>query len=479
MQLPTSRATSPIKLSYADAAAAILAPFAARLLRDLDAYAVQEIGFYAAVTAATSLISLAYFRVGGILGDYLCTADVRRIGKAALVGVLAGVLVIFTVNRLDQIPRSIPILHIAVLIALPIGWRLVTARRRFARSRRFRMSRHAAGDGAESVLLIGANEMALLYIRMLAIITTRRPRVVALLDEDKRLYGHTIAGHQVIGGWSSLRQIVAEYMIHGVRIDRVIVMISDPDEIQRVAREIAPICSELEIEFDLWTDRVQQICAPAQTKHHPALASDQDLAIRNPAYWGLRRAVDVLGSLAALVVLSPVLVLAAIVVACDVGLPVIFWQDRVGRYGRPFRMYKFRTLQVPYGSHDVPLRDEQRLSAIGRWLRATRLDELPQLLNILWGDMTMIGPRPLLPIDQPSNDLARLAVRPGLTGWAQVNGGKLITPEEKNMLDKWYVRNCGPMLDLRIIALTSVAVFRGDSLRAFTARTGMTIKHGH
>jgi lipopolysaccharide/colanic/teichoic acid biosynthesis glycosyltransferase len=96
-------------------------------------------------------------------------------------------------------------------------------------------------------------------------------------------------------------------------------------------------------------------------------------------------------------------------------------------------------------------------------LRKSRLDELPQLLNVLVGDMSLIGPRPLLPLDQPSDSSARLMVRPGITGWAQVNGGKLITPEEKSALDEWYVRNASLWIDLKIIGKTILFMFGGES----------------
>jgi len=103
----------------------------------------------------------------------------------------------------------------------------------------------------------------------------------------------------------------------------------------------------------------------------------------------------------------------------------------------------------------------RRPSAVGQFLRATRLDELPQLLNVLFGEMSLIVPRPLLPEDQPTNTSMRLAVRPGISGWAQVNGAKLVTKEEKEKLDEWYVRNASLWLDLRILMMTIKVVMRG------------------
>ena len=130
--------------------------------------------------------------------------------------------------------------------------------------------------------------------------------------------------------------------------------------------------------------------------------------------------------------------------------------------GSTFFLYKFRTLRAPFDWHGQPVSEAERLSWVGRLLRKTRLDELPQLLNVLGGDMSLIGPRPLLPCDQPVNSKLRVAARPGITGWAQVNGGNLVTNDEKGSLDDWYVRNASPWIDLRIIGLTILFLFRGE-----------------
>jgi lipopolysaccharide/colanic/teichoic acid biosynthesis glycosyltransferase len=149
-------------------------------------------------------------------------------------------------------------------------------------------------------------------------------------------------------------------------------------------------------------------------------------------------------------------------VALDVGTPLLFWQRRLGEAGRGFQMYKFRTMQSPFDRLGQSLPQNRRLSAIGHLLRKTGLDELPQLLNVLVGDMSLVGPRPLLPEDQPADPTIRLMVRPGITGWAQVNGGKQIAAEEKDDLDEWYIRNASPWLDLRILLLTCRYVFIGN-----------------
>ena len=180
-----------------------------------------------------------------------------------------------------------------------------------------------------------------------------------------------------------------------------------------------------------------------------------------PSFFRLKRWIDVIGSLALIVLASPVFLIGGVLVLLDVGSPILFWQERVGWKGRSFLIYKFRTLGAPFDSSGNPTLASRRPSAIGRFLRDTRIDELPQLLNVLFGDMSLIGPRPLLPEDQPSNTSTRLSVRPGISGWAQVNGGKLVTKEQKEKLDQWYVQNASPLLDTQITIMTIKMILKG------------------
>jgi len=121
-------------------------------------------------------------------------------------------------------------------------------------------------------------------------------------------------------------------------------------------------------------------------------------------------------------------------------------------------------MSAPYDKHSRRVPDEQRLSVVGRPLRCTRLDELPQLYNVLVGDMSFVGPRPLLPCDQSPDYAARLSVRPGITGWAQVNGGRIVSPRDKAILDIWYVNKASFVLDLKIVLRTMQMVLFGDRI---------------
>lgn len=175
----------------------------------------------------------------------------------------------------------------------------------------------------------------------------------------------------------------------------------------------------------------------------------------------LKRAFDLVAVACALVVLSPLLAAIALLTGWLSGLPVIFAQDRPGRGGKPFRILKFRTMKDARDAGGQLLRDAERLTPFGRFLRSTSLDELPELVNVLKGDMSLVGPRPLLmeylPLYTPEQ-ARRHEVRPGITGWAQVNGRNALTWEEKFNLDVWYVDNRSFWLDLKILWMTFVAV---------------------
>ncbi len=188
----------------------------------------------------------------------------------------------------------------------------------------------------------------------------------------------------------------------------------------------------------------------------------------------MKRMMDLLGSLTALVLLAPVLACVALAVRVTMGSPVLFRQRRPGLNGKPFTMFKFRTMLDARDVQGVPLPDERRLTRLGRFLRLTSLDELPELFNVLRGDMSLVGPRPLLMqyLDRYTPEQARRhEVKPGITGWAQVNGRNSLSWEEKFALDVWYVDHANLLLDLRILVLTVWKVLRREGISAASHAT--------
>jgi lipopolysaccharide/colanic/teichoic acid biosynthesis glycosyltransferase len=171
----------------------------------------------------------------------------------------------------------------------------------------------------------------------------------------------------------------------------------------------------------------------------------------------IKRLLDIVIALLALILLSPILIMVALLVRKNLGSPVLFQQERPGLHGLPFKMIKFRTMKDAYNAQGEALPDSERLTAFGKLLRSTSLDELPELWNVLKGEMSIVGPRPLLMEYLPlynAEQARRHEVRPGITGYAQVNGRNAISWEQKFKLDTWYVDHQSLWLDIKIMLKT-------------------------
>ncbi|TWU41292.1 putative sugar transferase EpsL [Novipirellula aureliae] len=183
----------------------------------------------------------------------------------------------------------------------------------------------------------------------------------------------------------------------------------------------------------------------------------------------MKRTIDLIGSSILIVLLAPVLLTIGVAVIVFLGRPVLFRQVRPGLRGKPFTLLKFRTMKDAVDRNGVPLPDEERMTGLGRFLRSTSLDELPELFNVLQGEMSFVGPRPLL-MDYlkyyTAEEQRRHDVRPGITGWAQVNGRNRIDWDRRFRLDVWYVDNQSYWLDLKILAMTFWKVFLREDIAA-------------
>ena len=182
-----------------------------------------------------------------------------------------------------------------------------------------------------------------------------------------------------------------------------------------------------------------------------------------------KRAFDIIVSFAGLIVAGPVLLIVALLVRIFLGSPVLFRQQRPGLHAKSFEILKFRTMTDAVGSDGALLPDKDRLTAFGRFLRSSSLDELPELWNVLKGEMSLIGPRPLLMEYVPLYDttqMRRHAMRPGITGWSQVNGRNAIGWDEKFALDVWYVDNQSMLLDVKILFMTVASLVRREGINA-------------
>jgi lipopolysaccharide/colanic/teichoic acid biosynthesis glycosyltransferase len=185
------------------------------------------------------------------------------------------------------------------------------------------------------------------------------------------------------------------------------------------------------------------------------------------AHWDVKRAFDIIVSALLLTLGAPLLAAIALLVRAKLGAPVLFVQMRPGLHGAPFAMRKFRTMTDAREKNGALLDDSRRLPPFGRWLRSTSLDELPELWSILVGDMSLVGPRPLLteylPLYSPEQ-ARRHQVKPGLTGWAQINGRNSISWEERFRLDVWYVDHQSLLLDLKILAFSIAKILKREGI---------------
>jgi lipopolysaccharide/colanic/teichoic acid biosynthesis glycosyltransferase len=413
--------------------------------------------------------------------------------------VLATVLIVagasavgFVVNRLDGIARSLPVLQIVLMAAGLIGVRVLT---RIAHERRRPEIRSpiALPTADDTVLVVGWSSLAELFVRSVTEFGGGKIHIAGILSPYVRHVGRLVQSIRVLGSPEEASRIVADLDVHGVHVGRIVVATPFErlsDEARRALREIE---STTGIRLEFFAERLG-ICvtgtppgerpaeAPpsAPAAHASAFATreaelDRDMS---RAYWKIKRLVDVAVALTMIVVLSPLILLTALVVALDVGLPTVFVQQRPGLRGCRFTLYKFRTMGPSHDSDGRRIADEARISRVGLFLRRTRLDELPQLFNILIGEMSFVGPRPLVSREQSMDIVARLLVRPGLTGWAQVHGGRTVSMTDKAALDLWYVRHASLKLDLKIILATLPIVLFGERVDGEVVRLAWRDLHG-
>jgi len=450
-------------------AAAALSPLFALYLRDAAILSSNYylVALYCLVSCIFSVATFLAFRIEDTIPRYLSAGDALNLVKAVVTGELMISLVLFSITRLDGVPRSVPAIH-----ALILGAALFASRTWL----RFIDGRRAAGNrvqpiSQERIVLVGLDDASALFMSSLEMFGPKRCQIVALLSAEPRWIGRSVQGVRVFGPPSHLETLVAEFAEHGVRVD-VVVIGGNPDLVPM--QQIRHACSRLNIAVSsvpsyLGRRVAEQAADWGRTGVEPAPQYRPQVEARTSRYFLIKARVEFPIAVALLFFLAPMLLVASLLAFFDVGLPIMFWQQRVGLHGREFQLYKIRTLRLAFDQRGRRVPDEQRLSWVGRFLRRTRFDELPQLLNVVVGEMSLVGPRPLLWRDQPRNSATRLTVRPGLTGWAQVNGGVLLSPEEKEELDAWYICNASFWIDLRIAVRTLLCPFRGDrkSPRAF------------
>jgi lipopolysaccharide/colanic/teichoic acid biosynthesis glycosyltransferase len=432
---------------------------------------IARVGPYFLLTMAAAPPILLAMGLNRTLWRFTSLDDCVPIAAAATVTVLAAVAAGFAFNRLEGVPRSLPVVQGLFAIYM-LGGARVMMRIRHSLRHRARKVGASLDRTRESVLLVGLNPIADLFLRCAAE-NGQRIEVVGVLSGGNRHRGRLLRSHKILDRPEALETVMHDLAVHGVRVDRVVVA-TPLHRLSPAAREaLGHVASTHNVPVDVLSERygLSELPPPRSQPAGEAEADDKGaapapaldltaLSLRPYLRW--KRVIDATGALACIIGLAPLMLLIGIFVMLDVGYPPIFWQRRPGAHGRPIKILKFRTMGPARDEQGRQLTDEERVSFVGRFLRRMRLDELPQVYNVLFGHMSLVGPRPLLPVDQSPASAARLGLRPGLTGWAQIKGGRHLSVHDKAALDLWYVKNASFTLDMLILLSTARMVLFGE-----------------
>ena len=418
-----------------------------------------------ALSAIVASLLLSSYRA---VWRYMGIAEILRLAQLAILAILLFYIGQFVIDRLEHMPRSAPPIHFLVAMFLLLGARIAYGE--WCR----RSETGARPDARRPLLLVGSGDGAALFIQMLHH-QPDRPYDIAGIICDRVTRHRSVAGVPVLGGLDDFDAVVATLRVQGMTPERLVVT-RPHHELGRDA--VYRIMSGAEA-MGIPVEQLPELMRFRDEAPTSPLAAHSGEPVATAVYPRLKRLFDITLSATILVVLAPVLLLAAIAVALLIQRPVMFVQIRPGLHRRPFRLYKLRTMKDPLVHDGRSLADHERTPLAGRLLRRTRLDELPQLWNVLIGDMAIIGPRPLVAADldaMPDGGAARSSARPGITGWAQVNGGQKLDADEKLALDLWYADHASLALDLRIIARTIAMMLLGerrDASAITTARAAL------
>jgi len=472
-----------------DVAWATIAPLLAIMLRKDFILTPEEVDgtiLYVSVSLVTAIVVFPLFAMRRDIWEFTTLPDVVRVALAVTVSVVAVSFIVFVINRHEGVARSVPLMHHVLLLMPLVGARVIY--RRIHRERLDRKARQPVKmrRDADRVIVYGVNSLTEFYASAVSELAHNDVEIVGIVSNDAWRHGRRLRSLPVLGAARHLPHFVQEFLVRGIEINRIVVCL----RWEEIPPATQKVLQKLEAENGLRIDLMDEILrlvpdqrlttmrreeAVPEELVHEELGDDHRVREQLPAYFKLKRVIDVAVALVCAVVALPLVVLLAIVNKIALGDPVLFWQRRPGRHGLEFTVYKFRTMLAPYDADGNAIADEHRQTTLTRLVRRTRLDELPQLYNIITGEMSLIGPRPLLPKDQPEGTTARLAVPPGVTGWAQVNGGDLLTSDEKLALDLWYVQKASLWVDLVILWKTVMTVIYGDQRNAEAVREAMAI----
>ncbi len=452
---PVSR---PLLAGVHDLLAVVVALPIAVLLRDGGLGDVDRLfGLVSALPAllCAALTATLVFRSYRGVWRYIGPREIVHLAQFGMTAVLVFCIVQFWVDRLVDLPRSVPLIQFLVMMAILLGSRIG-----YAEYRRWREGPSAASQLRKPLLVVGAGDGAALFISMLATRRAHDYEVVGVVSDTYSRH-RSVFGVPVLGGLGEIEAVLATLRVQGVTPARVVVTCPHHE----LGRDAVYRVMDVAHEHGIAVEQLPELIRFRDDAELPVYGAPSEDPLDVDVYPRVKRILDVVVSGSLLITLMPLLLAVAAAVAIGVKSEVLFVQVRPGRGRLPFKLLKFRTMIDPIDPGGRFLTDGERTPLVGRLLRRTRMDELPQLWNVLVGDMTLIGPRPLMPYDldaMADGGRARSRVRPGITGWAQVNGGHELSADEKLALDLWYADRANLWLDGLIVWRTVWMVIFGE-----------------
>lgn len=379
--------------------------------------------------------------------------EIASIFKANTIGMILFMVVLFSI-KLQHFSRSLIIIfYIVNLILATLSRSLIRNVLQYFRKK---------GYNLKYVLLVGYSRAAEEYITRINANSQWGYVVRGILDD--RVPGGTMyKGVKVLGRIDNLLYILPENKLDEIAVT---LALEDYDRLEK----IVDLCEKSGVHTKFIPDYNSLVPSRPYTEDLMGLPviNIRYVPLTNTLNWVAKRTIDVIGSLCGIIVFSPIMLLVTLLIKCTSRGPVIFQQERVGLHNKPFKMYKFRTMELQKPSHEQKawtVKDDPRVTRIGKFLRKTSIDELPQLFNILVGEMSLVGPRPERPLfvekfrEEIPRYMIKHQVRPGLTGWAQINGYRGDTSIRRRIeYDIFYIENWTMGLDIKIIFLT---IFKG------------------
>ncbi len=436
---------------------------------------------------ATVLFSAGIIYFSGLeqtIWRFSGSSDYKRLVTISVAIVVCAVMSMFSYDRLANIARALPIIQAVLMSAVLIGARVLYRMHRARRTGRKYVDAVAPVEGESCILLVGLNPVSELYVACAKAYASKRIAICGIMSERSGTgAGRAAFGLPVLGDIEKLPEVLSMLEVHGTIVQRVVVTADIETLSQDQRASIAEIENRADITVEFFAEQLDFVerrhagkvvsLVPPLTEADPSAQARSFDALETcsrRSFWTLKRCVDAILVSVLLAMSGIAFIAVGMIVFCAIGAPVLFWQFRPGQHGLRFRVYKFRTMLSSHDRQGRRIPDDERMSRFGRILRLTRLDELPQLFNILRGDMSFIGPRPLLLSEQAACPAARLLVRPGLTGWAQVNGGRKLSVDDKLLLDLWYIKHASMLLDLKIVVRTIGLLMHGEMVDAGAIR---------